>query len=70
LQLLPNIGHFLYGAERVRRFAYVNMRCIVTNLKAETDKQNVVFALLKTFLRTPTGRRKCTSKNLGDFFSK
>jgi len=44
--------------------------CIVSNLKAEIDKQMVVFALLKKFLRTPTGRHNCTSKNLGDLFIK
>ena len=28
-----NIGQFLCGAERVMRFVYVNLHCIVSNLK-------------------------------------
>jgi len=28
-----NIGHFLCGAERVKRFVYVNLRGVVRNLK-------------------------------------
>jgi len=28
-----NIGHFLWGVERVKRFVYVHLRCIVNNLK-------------------------------------
>jgi len=29
----PNIGHFLYGVERVKRFVNVHLHCIVSNLK-------------------------------------
>jgi len=41
----------------VRQFASLRQ-------EPEADKRNVVFAPLKKFLRTPTGRRKCTSKKL------
>jgi len=36
-----NIGHFLYGVEREKRFVNVNLHCIVSNLK-RTSKMSTL----------------------------
>jgi len=46
-----NMGHYLLGVERVKRFVNLRLHCIVSNLK--TMSKMSMFAPLEKFLRMP-----------------